>query len=201
MIHKIGLTGGIAAGKSEVAALFQEKGLVVVNLDEVGRKVSLDPKVIVDINEICGLSGDNLDRAKVRTIVFSDDAIRKKVEQRLHPVILSEFEREMAVATKAGHQLIVCEAALLVESGYGKSMDELVVVTAPETHRKTRLIARDNIDMELAEKIIAAQTKDEEKLKFATHVLKNDSTRDVLAGRVEDLIQGWRAKGYLDRVH
>lgn len=201
MIHKIGLTGGIAAGKSEVAALLRDRGLIVVNLDEVGRKVSLDPKVIVDINEICGLSGDNLDRAKVRAIVFSDDAIRKKVEQRLHPVILAEFEREMAEAEKGGHRVIVCEAALLVESGYQKHLDELIVVTAAEAQRKNRLIARDNIDAELADKILAAQTKDDVKLKVASYVLKNDTSREVLAARVDELLEIWRGKGYLDRVH
>ncbi len=194
MIHKIGLTGGIGAGKSEVARLLRGKGLVVVDLDDVGRKISLQPEIIRDINTLCGLSGENLDRAKVRNILFSDEKIRKAVEARLHPVILQEFETEVAGAKEEGHRLIFCEAALLVESGYHKHLDELIVVTAPESQRRQRLISRDHIDVEMAEKIIKAQTSDETRLKVATHVLKNDSTLEALSESVDDLLEGWRTE-------
>jgi len=201
MIHKVGLTGGVGAGKSEVATLLRDRGIVIVDLDDVGKKVSLSPEVIRDINQICGLDSENLDRAKVRDIIFSTDAIRKKIEERLHPVILEEFQREVRAAEEAGHRLIVCEAALLVESGYHKHLDDLIVVTAPEAQRKNRLMTRDSIDATLAQKIIDAQTTDIEKVKHATIIIKNDTTLDALATEVRNLIETWRTKNLLDRIH
>jgi len=201
MIHKVGLTGGVGAGKSEVAAHLRDQGIVIVDLDDIGKKVSLSQEVIRDINQICGLDSENLDRAKVRDIIFSTDAIRKKIEERLHPVILEEFQREVRQAEEAGHRLIVCEAALLVESGYHKHLDDLIVVTAPEAQRKNRLMTRDSIDATLAQKIIDAQTTDIEKVKHATIILKNDTTLDALATEVRNLVETWRTKNLLARIH
>lgn len=195
--HRIGLTGGIGAGKTEVAKLLKAAGIPVVNLDDVGRELTAnDPLLSQKINQICGIDGSVLDRKRVREVMFADEEVRATVEGVLHPLILEAFEKEARRARDAGKPLIVCEAALLVESGLHTALDELVVVAAPERIRKERLMARDRIDSALADKIFGAQISENKKRSIAGYIVENDKDRAHLERQVSALIGRWKSAGW-----
>lgn len=195
--HRVGLTGGVGAGKSEVAKLLTAAGVPVVNLDEIGRALTEnDPALSQKINEICGLPGDALDRKRLREVLFADREVRAAVEGLLHPLILGKFEAEAERLRAAGEKLVVCEAALLVESGLHSALDELIVVAAPEGLRKQRLMDRDKIGAELAQKILGAQASEERKRALAGYVIDNDKDVGHLKRQVNGLLARWSAAGW-----
>jgi dephospho-CoA kinase len=198
---RIGLTGGVGSGKSSVAELLREAGVDVVNLDILGREVTESSSDLAEkIAAICGpavLRDGRLDRNAVREVIFADPAKRVALERLLHPLIWSEFQRRCDDITRAGRKLVVCEAALLVESGLHKDLDGLVLVSAPETARKQRVMDRDRINALLAEKMIRSQLGEEERRRPATIVIENNGSLGELAFKVSELLDGWRAKGWV----
>lgn len=200
-IIKIGLTGGVGAGKSEVARVFLKKGVPVVDLDQVGREIThSDPQVRQEILTLLGpqiLTQGVIDRAKMRALVFSSPVLKEKLERIIHPRVRAVFEEHCRKAQAAGKKLIICEAALLIESGYSEILDEMVVVLAPTEVRCQRLMARDHISLELAQQIMNAQVTDTERLKAATHIVRNQTDFSELVKQVEQLISLWKAKGWL----
>jgi len=191
-IRVIGLTGGVASGKSTVAAIFREHGITVVDLDAVGREISERPAVIDQIAKLLGpgiLNGSSLDRAKLRERIFSRQADRLALEKLLHPLIWKEFKVLTEAAAARGEKIIVCEAALLVESGAHAKMDGLIVVSAPEPVRRDRLFQRDRISEDLALQILLAQSREEDKLGVASIILYNDGSPEKLRSQVENVIQ------------
>lgn len=192
-----GLTGGVGAGKSLVGKLLAGAGATVFNLDDIGREVSLAPRIQEELVRLAGLTRGPLDRSALREKLFSSPDLRKAVESFLHPIILAEFEKRADAAAKRGARVVVCEAALLVESGFHRQTDELIVVTAPEPERKRRLIARDKISSELADRIVRAQAADADKIPFATHVVANDGDPSHLEAKVRTIVAGWKKKGLL----
>jgi len=190
----IGLTGGIAAGKTTVASLIRAHGIPVLNLDEIGKEIT-GPHLATLLEKATGTSvmaHGQIDRAKLRALIFSNPEIRKAVEQVLHPLILQEFKTRCDALQKEGHAIVVCEAALLVDSGHYHDMDELVVVTATDTARKKRLGERDKIEAELIEQIFSHQTSDAEKIKVATTVITNDGSREHLKAQVDAVVMSWK---------
>ncbi|NBX92691.1 MAG: dephospho-CoA kinase [Proteobacteria bacterium] len=198
---KIGLTGGIGSGKSEVAQVFLGKGVDVINLDQVGRDLTdKDPQVHQAIVGLLGpqiLTQGLIDRAKVRQLVFSDLKLKEKLEQIIHPKVKNTFEDLCHRAQTAGKKLVICEAALLIESGYQDFLDELIVVIAPSETRKERLVNRDKIPPQLAQQIIDAQAKDSERLKAATHIIQNSGSLAELRKQAEWHVSLWKAKGWI----
>jgi dephospho-CoA kinase len=198
---RIGLTGGIASGKSTVASLFKKRGLKVINLDTVGRNlVEESPSLGVKLSEICGahvLSGGTLNRQALREHLFSHPESRAAVEALLHPLVWEAFEKEANKAQAAGKKLVVCEAALILEAGLEKHLDELVVVLASAEARLKRVQSRDGIDAGLAAQMIGAQVDDAHRRKAATHVIDNSGDPAALTDQVDALLAGWKKKGYL----
>lgn len=200
-IVRIGLTGGIGSGKSAVAELLRQAGVDVLNLDVIGREITeRSAELIGRITELCGVSrlpDGSLDRAAVRAVIFSDAAKREALEKMLHPLIWEEFVRRSAEIARNGRRIVICEAALLVESGIHKQLDGLVLVTAPEATRKQRLMDRDRVTALLAEKMIRAQLEDEDRTTPDTVVIANTGSLGELAFQVSGLLDGWRAKGWV----
>jgi dephospho-CoA kinase len=196
----IGLTGGVASGKSSVASLLAAAGVTVLDLDRIGRELTdNDPQVIQAIAALCGpevAPDGRLDRAKVREAIFADADKRKRLEALLHPLIWAEFLRRKDEAARAGAKLVICEAALLAETGIDKKLDGLVVVTAHEPLREERIVRRDNISAELAGKMIRAQLR-EPPAHGSLIVIENHGSLAELAIQVGKLIDGWRARGLL----
>ncbi|NGP52157.1 dephospho-CoA kinase [Thioalkalivibrio sp. XN8] len=182
----IGLTGGIASGKSTVARLFAERGVPVIDTDQVARQV-VEPgqPALEEITRLFGpevLDADGrLDRAALRARVFRDEPARRQLEALLHPLILAATVQQVEAADGL-YQVIV--APLLVEFGLAGWVDRVLVVDCPAEMQLERLMARDGSDEELARSILAAQASREQRLAAADDVITNDGPRESLEAAV-----------------
>ncbi len=179
----IGLTGGIATGKSTVARLLRAHGAVTIDADQVARlvvepgKPALDAVVSAFGQDVL-LPDGTLDRASMRQRIATDPAAKTTLERITHPAILHEITRQVTALGDSGARVIVVEAALMVESGsYRNYPDLLVVTTQPEVQRR-RLVARDG--PALADALIAAQAPLAEKEAKATWIVHNDGDLQAL---------------------
>jgi dephospho-CoA kinase len=188
----VGLTGGIASGKSTVGKLFRELGATVVDADEVAREVvergseGLAEIVAAFGNDVLAPDG-TMDRKKVGAIVFDDAAARKKLESITHPRILARSMQLMAAAAARNEALALYGAALLVENGSYKMMQALVVVAASEATQIARISSRDAIDEAGARARMAAQMPLEKKIAVADFVIWNDGDRAALEARTREV--------------
>jgi dephospho-CoA kinase len=185
---RIGLTGGIASGKSTVADMFAGLGVPVIDTDLIAREVVRPGEPALD--EIRRAFGDGviaadgtLDRAAMRAIVFGDDAARRRLEAILHPRI-GAATRAQADAAGGDYQVIV--VPLLVGSSLRAFVDRVLVVDCDEGTQVARLLARDAESEEQARRILAAQSSRDERLAIADDIVANggdlDATREqVLA--------------------
>jgi dephospho-CoA kinase len=145
---KVGLTGGIASGKSTVASMLRDRDCQVLELDPLGHEL-LEPgqsaydEVVRDFgNGILG-PGDKVDRAKLGAIVFSDPAKRARLNQILHPRILQVVRQWFSALDRpGGPDLAVAEAALIIEAGFHKELDKLIVCWARPDQQLARLMER-----------------------------------------------------------
>jgi dephospho-CoA kinase len=173
---RIGLTGGIASGKSTVANMFAELGASIIDTDVIAREVVRAGEPAID--EIRERFGDividetgNLDRAALRKLVFSNDAARLDLERILHPRIGLETHRQ-ADAASGPYQIIV--VPLLVGSPLLRFVDRVLVVDCDEETQIQRLLIRDAETAEWAHKMLAAQASREARLAIADDVISND---------------------------
>ncbi|MGE0615506.1 MAG: dephospho-CoA kinase [Bacteriovoracia bacterium] len=190
-IPVVGLTGGIAAGKSAVARFFAEAGVPVLDADVISRELSASGGAAhATISKEFGTT----DPSALREQVFQDPSARTKLESILHPLIIAESERRFEQLGQASPPpaFVVYEAALLVETGRYREFDALVVVDATPEVRRERLAKRNKDAARLAEKILRAQAGDAARLKVATHVVKNSGSLDELRSQVQNLIEVFR---------
>jgi dephospho-CoA kinase len=173
---KVGLTGGIASGKSTVASMLRDRDCQVLELDPLGHEL-LEPgqsaydEVVRDFgNGILG-PGDKVDRAKLGAIVFSDPAKRARLNQILHPRILQVVRQWFSALDRpGGPDLAVAEAALIIEAGFHKELDKLIVCWARPDQQLARLMER-GLPREQASLRIAAQMPGDEKRALADEVI------------------------------
>jgi len=183
---RIGLTGGIASGKSTVADLFAELGITVIDTDIIAREV-VEPgqAALAEIRDAFGESvlqdDGSLDRAVMRQLIFSDDSARERLESILHPKIQSETLRQ-ADAARGDYLLIA--VPLLVESALREQMDRILVVDCDESVQIQRLLDRDTETEDQARRILAAQASREQRLAIADDVIENNSTLAAIAAQV-----------------
>ena len=191
---RIGLTGGIASGKSVVTAMFAELGAQIIDTDVIAREV-VEPgsPALEDIrrrfgDEVIAEDG-RLDRSALRQLVFSDAAARKDLESILHPRIGDETRRQ---SQRAGgpYQLIV--VPLLVESRLRDFVDRVLVIDCDEETQVARLLARDAETTEQARRILAAQSSRQQRLSIADDVISNDGGLDETRAAVIRLDQQYR---------
>lgn len=191
---RVGLTGGIASGKSTVADLFARLGVPVIDLDVIARQVvepgspGLDAVVAAFGEDVVGADG-GLDRARLRARVFDDPAARNKLEGILHPRILAETVRQ---CESAGGPYQVVVVPLLVESGLTGWVDRVLVVDCPPETQMARLAGRDGATRDQARAILAAQASREARLAVADDVIDNDGARDALTEAVNRLDAAYR---------
>lgn len=188
----IGLTGGIASGKSSVAALVSAYGIPVIDADQLARDVvTPGSAALVRIVECFGKgvldSSGALDRAALAEIVFADSAAREKLEAILHPAIKLLAEKRLAELHGSGEQAVFYMAPLLIEAGAVDRVDEIWVVYLDWETQLNRLMARDLLTREAAEKRIASQMPMEEKKKYGRVVIDNSGNKTELAEQVESL--------------
>jgi dephospho-CoA kinase len=191
---RIGLTGGVASGKTTVAQQFADAGAIVLDTDVIAREVvepgepALAALVKALGNDLLGADG-RLDRALLRRRVFGDEALRRRVESILHPAILAELGRQSA---GAGGPYQVHVIPLLVESDLAGIVDRVLVVDCPVERQIERLMQRDGETREGAGAMLAAQVSREVRLAAADDVIVNDGTFADLAAQVADLDRKYR---------
>ena len=185
---RVGLTGGIASGKSTVSAILAELGAVIIDGDKLAREVvergqpGLDQVVAAFGPEILTADGD-MDRAKVGQIVFNDEAKRKVLEGIVHPLVFERYAALEASAPKDG--LVVHDIPLLAESGRADTFDAVIVVETPAEVQVERMLRDRGWTQADAESRIAAQATPQQRRAIATHLIVNAGTRDDLRARVE----------------
>ena len=198
MSLRIGLTGGIASGKSLVAEMFAELGAVIIDTDVIARELvapgqpALDDIAAEFGPSLIGSDG-TLDRAAMRDIVFADDEARKRLEAILHPRIGAETRRQSNEAAsrrlsdrpKCDYQIIVIP--LLADSALRDFVDRVLVVDCDEHTQIERLRARDGESRDRAKRMLAAQASRTERLAIADDIIRNDGTVGDLRQQVAAL--------------
>src|SRR5580698_1995880 len=183
-MRKIGLTGGIASGKSTVAAMLRELGFDVIFADEISRRL-LDPGQSA-YEETVRPDG-TLDRKKIAAIVFADRAQLARLNAIIHPRVEAQILKQFADWEREENRPVAfVEAALLVEAGYMKNLDGLVVTWCRPEQQVERLVARGMTEEE-ARARIGAQMPVEEKLKLADHKIDCSGTIEETRRQVGEL--------------
>lgn len=192
-MFRVGLTGGIAAGKSVALDRFAELGACVIDSDVLARDAVAPGTVgLAEVVEAFGetvLAPDGtLDRARLGTIVFSDDAARRRLNAIVHPEVRRlSAEREALVAARDPRAVVVHAIPLLVETGQAESFHLVAVVVAPEDVRVRRLVESRGMSEDEARARIAAQATDDERLAAADVTLDGGGAPDVLRAEVDVL--------------
>ena len=187
----IGLTGGVAAGKSTAAGAFVALGVPLLNADQVARDVvARDTPGLAKIREVFGAqfltpAGD-LDRPKMRVHVFGDPEARRALERITHPLIR---ERMLAWRDAQTAPYCVLDVPILIESGLDALVDRVLVIDAPHDVQVGRLRERDRISAELAGQMLAAQAPRDQRLAKAHDVVRNTGTVAQLCAAVGQLHQ------------
>ncbi len=179
----VGLSGGIASGKSTVSQVFQDLGVVVIDADEIARAVVEPGKPAHQaIREAFGnvfLEDQTLDREAMGKRVFNDPDARKQLNQIVHPEVGLEMMRRAAHAKAEGHAWVIYDAALLVENGLHHMFPALIIVSTSADTQKERLMKRDGFSAEDAQKRIDAQLPLDQKIQVATHIIDNNGSLDA----------------------
>jgi len=176
-----GLTGNIACGKSAVEALLRERGIPVIDADQVARDVVAPGQPTLEAiaarfgRELLQADG-SLDRAALGAIVFADEAARRDLEALTHPPIIAETLRRVASLAAVGHELAVVSAALMVESGSYAGYAGLLVVTCDQQIQLQRLMNRDRLSREDALARVDSQLGQQEKASYADAVVDNSGS-------------------------
>ena len=193
----VGLTGGIATGKSTFSAALRARGVPVIDADELARRVvAPGAPALAEIARTFGpgvIGADGgLDRKKLGALVFADAAARKRLEAITHPVIRSAMVEEAARLAAQGHPLVFYDAALLYEVGVDEVVDAVVVVYAPVEAQRARLAARDGLRGAEAEARLAAQWPIDEKAARADFVVDNAGGTADLGEKADRLLADLR---------
>ena len=187
----VGLTGGIATGKSTVSETLARLGCVVIDADQLARDVVApgEPalaEVVREFGDVLTPQGA-LDRKKVAAIVFADPARRRRLESILHPAIRARFDARLQALAREGFEgIVVFDAPVMIESGGYKNMDRVVVVYADEATQRARLVARDR-DAADGERRIASQMPLAEKVKLADYVIDNSGDQAATEARTREV--------------
>jgi len=195
---KVGLTGGIGAGKSTVADLFSQKGAVVIRSDELARQV-IEPQT-PGFQQVIDRFGKDLvnaegyiDRAKLAQIVFKDDAALKDLENIIHPLVRGKTNQ--IIDQHTSETIIVNEIPLLLEKKMESLFDFLVIVISSEKNRLERLAHR-GLTAEQATVRMAKQVSDDERKAAADFLIVNDGNLDQLEADVEKIWQTLQERSF-----
>ncbi|MEZ4360020.1 MAG: dephospho-CoA kinase [Kofleriaceae bacterium] len=189
----IGLTGGIASGKSAAAAWLRHRGAAVVDADELARQVVAPGQPALDelvrrFGAAILLADGSLDRKQLGALVFGDARARADLDAITHPRIAEAGRAEIARRFAQGAAFVIYEAALIVELGLHRSLDGLIVVAIPAELQRARLMARDACTGEQADARIAAQRPLADKVAVATWVIDNSGDLAHLRAQVDDVL-------------
>lgn len=187
---RVGLTGGIASGKSTVSELLAGLGAVIVDSDKIAREV-VDPgtpglaQVLAEFGPTVLTESGALDRARLGEIVFADEDARTRLNAIVHPLVGAR-SAELEEAGRAAGKLVVNDIPLLVEVGYAPFFDEVIVVDVPVETQVERALARGMTETDVRARI-SAQADRAQRLAVATYVIDNTSSLEELRKRVQEI--------------
>ena len=186
-----GLTGGMGCGKSEVARVFMERGIPVIEADRLGHEaIAPGGEAEQAVREAFGegiLTEGSIDRRKLGPLVFGDDKARARLNALVHPIIRKRIKERCQELRDQGHRAMVIDAALLAEDGgMPDCLNGLILVSASEETRIERLMASRGLSREEAAQRLAAQTPPERKRPLASHVIDNEDTLEALRARARE---------------
>lgn len=186
---RIGLTGGIGCGKSTVCEVFREYGIPVIDSDIIAREL-VEPETPA-LQQIVNLFGEqvlqqdgSLNRAKMRELVFNNRQQREQLESLLHPLIHQEMLRQLA-AIKTPYVIIAIP--LLLEKGWQRQLDRVVVVDCSEEQQRDRAAQRDGSSMQTINQIIASQISRDNRLRAADDIIDNSRSLESLRSQIQRL--------------
>jgi dephospho-CoA kinase len=202
-VYRVGLTGGIGAGKSEVSQRLGAQGAVVIDADAIAREVvAPGTQGLADVIEAFGpevqLPDGSLDRPRLGDIVFADPALRAKLNGIVHPLVAARM-RELEEAAAPG-AIVVLDVPLIAESNMAGAYDLVVVVDVPPRTQLDRLIRHRGLSREQAEARLAAQATRADRLAIAGIVIDNSGTLGELDRLVGDLWTELRRRAQLSRA-
>lgn len=188
----VGLTGGIASGKSTVARMFSELGARVIDVDALAHRV-MEPgrraykEVLERFGDDVRDAGGDIDREKLGRMVFSDESARKALEHITHPMIGAEILKEIGALRAQGEKNIIVEAPLLVEAGMHAWLRPFIVVSVDEETQIDRLIRRNGYSREEALRRVRAQMPIDKKTALADYTIDNSGDLDLTRSQVRSI--------------
>ncbi len=190
----VGLTGGIASGKTTVSRMFSEAGIPVICADELAREaVQPGAPALEEIRRAFGPGvvdqEGNLDRAQVAELVFNDTELRLRLESIIHPRVEEEKNARLAALERLGHTIAIVDVPLLYETGWDKHFKVVIVVYIPQDMQLSRLICRDGMSEEEARARIKAQMDIEEKKKRSDKIVDNSGDLTNTMNQVHGIIK------------
>ena len=194
-VLRVGLTGGIASGKTTVAAMLAEHGAFILDADRIAHETiapggAAHAAVVARFGSAVVEADGSISRPRLGALVFTDAGARRDLDAIVHPLVLPEVERRLAAYLTTGHALVaVVDAALLVEAGLHRRFDRLVVVRCVRETQIRRLMTRNGLSQDDAERRIDAQAPLEAKLQAADYVVDTDGTMRQTRSQVDRL---WR---------
>lgn len=192
----IGLTGGIASGKSTVSSLLKEKGFTVIDAD-VAARIVVQPgeeaykKIVETFGKDILLENGDINRPKLGDLVFRNEQKRLQLNAIVHPAVRKQMLLEKEQAIRNGKKTIFLDIPLLFESGLTWMVDKTIVVYVDENIQLQRLMKRNGLDKEAAEIRISAQMPLEEKASKADAVINNNGTIAETKQQLEHIIEIW----------
>ncbi|MBE3578235.1 MAG: bifunctional DNA-formamidopyrimidine glycosylase/DNA-(apurinic or apyrimidinic site) lyase [Limnochordales bacterium] len=190
----IGLTGGIASGKSTVLRLFREAGAETLDADEIVHRLEqpgepVYEEIVAEFGREFVRPDGSLDRQALGRVIFADPRARERLNRIVHPRVIEKLQEEIAAARARGTPLVVVDVPLLFEVGFDRDVDRTVVVKVPAAVQLRRLMERDGLDETSARQRLEAQWPLAEKVRRADYVIDNSGTVDETRAQVWELVQ------------
>ena len=190
----VGLTGGIASGKSTVAKILQSLGAAIVNADDLAREV-VEPgheawkEIVASFGADILQSDQTLDRQKLRTLIFNQPEARKRLESIIHPRVRALAEERIRQYAAAGYPVVIYEVPLLFEGNLQEWLRPVILVACDVETQTARLQNRDHLTAADAEKHIAAQMSLKDKRRLADYVIENNGSLEDLERQTRQILE------------